>query len=170
MKLFRLVMFVVLSSMVSQTVFAQNKKFDKALKKVDSYYAEGNYLKAKAALEKTRKSIVAKMGQQNTYMPGMYIREATIDLESGTLDNFDKTLNNALTSSLATFSENSASYAGTMIDIASIYNKYGNYRLSREYLSQSQGPFDQNQSAERLCRRPNSINGGGSHDRPGILQ
>jgi len=137
MRISGLFLFAFLNLLAIQHSFAQNKKFDKALRKVDSYYAEGNYNKARAGLEKVRKSIVGKMGQQNTYMPGLYTRQATIDLESGILDDFEKTLNGALTSSLAVFGENSASYAGTMIDIANIYNKYGYFRLSREYLGKA---------------------------------
>ncbi|MBA4058136.1 MAG: hypothetical protein C0490_25695, partial [Marivirga sp.] len=113
------------------------KKFDKSLKKVDSYYASGSFSKASSSLQKLKKSITAKMGQQNTYMPGLYIREAHINLASGVLDGFDKTLDNAIASSLATFGENSANYAATMIDIAEIYNEYGNYRISREYLAKA---------------------------------
>jgi CHAT domain-containing protein len=137
MKISRLLLFVVLNLIVHHALFSQNKKIDKALRKIDSYYANGDFSKAKGALAKTTKSIIAKMGQQNTYMPGVYIREARINLESGILDDFDKTLEKALAASLATFGENSASYAGTMIDIAEIYNEYGNFRLSRDYVSKA---------------------------------
>lgn len=113
--------------------FSQNKKFDKSLRKVDSYYGEGNFPKASSALEKIRKSILAKMGPKNTYVPGLYIREARINLASGLLKDFDKTLNNALLSSSSIFGDNSTNYASTLLDVAAIYNEYGNYRISREY-------------------------------------
>lgn len=112
---------------------SQNKKIDKSLRKVDSYYAQGNFPKASSALIKLRKSIVAKMGQKNTYVPGLYIREARINLASGLLKEFDQTLNDALLSSSSIFGDNSTSYASTLIDVAAIYNEYGNYRISREY-------------------------------------
>lgn len=137
MNISRFTLFILSSFVAIQPLFSQNKKFDKSLKKVDSYYASGSFTKAGSSLLKLRKSIVAKMGQQNTYMPGLYILEAHINLASGVLDGFDKTLDNAIASSLATFGENSANYATTMIDIAEIYNEYGNYRISREYLEKA---------------------------------
>ena len=137
MNISRLSLFVILNLVAVQPLLSQNKKFDKSLGKVDSYYGAGSFAKASSSLQKLKKSIISKMGQQNTYLPGLYIREARINLALGVLDGFDKTLNNALTSSFATFGENSASYAGTMIDIAESYNEYGNYRLSREYLEKA---------------------------------
>jgi CHAT domain-containing protein len=137
MNMIRVTLVLILSLIAFQPLFSQNKKFDKSLKKVDSYYASGSFSKASSSLQKLKSSIIAKMGQQNSYMPGIFIREAHINLASGVLDGFDKTLDNALASSLATFGENSINYASTMIDIAEIYNEYGNYRLSREYLTKA---------------------------------
>ncbi len=147
MKIYRLTLFVLLSLVAIQAARSQNKKFDKALRKVDSYFAEGSFLKAKSSLLAVRKSIASKMGQKNSYVPGLYLREARIDLASGILDGFDKTLSSALTSSMETFGENSASYAGTMIEIADIYNTYGNFRLSRKYLA----------DAKELLNRTNQL-------------
>jgi len=137
MKICRLFLFVVLNLVALQPLFSQNKKFDKSLKKVDSYYNAGSFSKASSSLQKLKKSIVAKMGEKNTYMPGLNVREAHISLALGVLDGFDKTITSALSNSLATFGDNSASYAGTMIDIAEIYNEYGNFRLSREYTAKA---------------------------------
>lgn len=147
MTISRLFLFLLLNLVAIQSLFSQNKKFDKSLKKVDSYYGSGSFTKASSALQKLKKSISSKMGQQNTYMPGLYIREARINLASGVLDGFDKTLNDALTNSLTTFGENSTSYAGTLIDVAETYNEYGNYRLSREYL----------EKAKELLNRTNQL-------------
>jgi tetratricopeptide (TPR) repeat protein len=88
------------------------------------------------------------MGQQNTYMPGLYVREARITLALGMFEGFDKALENALASSLATYGENSTSYASTMIDVAEVYNEYGNFRLSREYTAK----------AKELLTRTNQLN------------
>ena len=85
-------------------------------------------------MNKLKNSIIAKMGQKNSYVPGLYIREARINLASGLLKDFDKTLNNALLSSISMFGDNSTSYATTLIDVADIYNAYGNYRLSAEFI------------------------------------
>ncbi|MDH4091658.1 MAG: CHAT domain-containing protein [Cyclobacteriaceae bacterium] len=149
MKIYRLSLLIVLNLVVFQAARSQNKKFDKALRKVDTYYAEGSFIKAKSSLQAATKSITAKMGQKNTYMPGLYLREARINLASGMLDDFDKTLGSALAISLETFGENSASYAGTMIDVAEIYNTYGNFRKSREYLK----------NAKELLTRTNELTG-----------
>lgn len=124
---------VVLLIIAIHPSFSQNKKFDKSLRKLDAYYGEGNFSKASNTLVKLRNSIIAKMGQKNTYMPGLYIREARINLASGLLSNFDQTLDNALLSSAGIFGDNSTNYASTFIDVADIYNAYGNYRISREY-------------------------------------
>ncbi|HEY9006676.1 MAG TPA: CHAT domain-containing tetratricopeptide repeat protein [Ohtaekwangia sp.] len=118
-------------------VFSQNKKFDKSLHKIDASFASGSFTKAGSSLQKLKKSITSKMGQQNAYMPGLYLREARISLATGVLAGFETALNNALTSSQAMYGDNSTSYATTLIDVASIYNDYGNYRISREYLGKA---------------------------------
>ncbi|HYG17900.1 MAG TPA: CHAT domain-containing tetratricopeptide repeat protein [Ohtaekwangia sp.] len=137
MKKIRLLSLLMLCLVVAQPLFSQNKKFDKSLKKIDAYYASGSFTKASSGLQKLKKSVASKMGQQNTYMPGLYIREARISLASGVLTRFESTLNSALSSSLATYGETSTSYAVTHIDVAEIYNQYGNYRISREYLAKA---------------------------------
>ncbi|WP_276365772.1 CHAT domain-containing protein [Chryseolinea sp. H1M3-3] len=128
---------LVLLIIAIQPSFSQNKKFDKSLRKLDSYYAEGNFPKALGALDKLRKTIVAKMGQKNPYVPALYIREARINLASGLLKDFDKTLDNALLSSASIYGDNSTSYASTLIDVAAIYNEFGNHRVSREYVDRA---------------------------------
>lgn len=133
MKIYSYALLVVLMLVASQPIFSQNKKFDKSLSKIDARFNAGSFSKASSGLQSLKKSVVAKMGQQNTYMPGLYIREARITLALGMFEGFDKALENALASSLATFGENSANYASTMIDVAEVYNEYGNYRISREY-------------------------------------
>ena len=137
MKNYGYVSLVVLTLVAYQPIFSQNKKFDKSLSKIDSRYNAGSFSKASSGLQSLKKSVVAKMGQQNSYMPGLYIREARITLALGVFDGFDKSLENALAASLATFGENSTNYAGTMIDVAETYNEYGNYRLSREYTAKA---------------------------------
>src|SRR6187549_793185 len=111
----RIVGLVLLLCVGLQPLFAQNKKFDKSLKKIDSYYASGSFDKASSSLQKLKKSVIAKMGAQNPYMPGLHLREAQINLASGVLGDFDNVLNTALTSSVNAFGDNSASYATTLI-------------------------------------------------------
>lgn len=137
MKTFRLPLLLLLLISFLQPAFAQNKKIDKSLKKIDGYIASGKYEKANSGLTKLKKSVTSRMGANNPYMPGIHIREAKLSLALGTLVSFDATLNNALTSSLTVFGENSTTYASTYIDVAELYNEYGNYRISREYIAKS---------------------------------
>jgi len=137
MQTLRFLILVIFCLGLSLSVSAQNKKVDKSLSKVDSYYAAGSYSKASSGLQKVKASVTSKMGQQNAYTPGIYIREARIGLASGVLTNFDNSLASALTSSAAVFGDNSTNYAVTYIEVAEIYNDYGNYRLSHEYLEKA---------------------------------
>ncbi len=67
---------LLLAFIVAFPSFGQNKKFDKSLRKLDLHYAKGNFPKATEALTKLRKSINSKMGANNPYAPGLYIRGA----------------------------------------------------------------------------------------------
>lgn len=136
MKPFRVCFYVLL--FISVTSYAQDKKFDKALRKIDNYYATGSLLKASAALKKLKPSVIAKLGANNTYMPGLNLREARINLGLGMLSDFDKTLTTALDEAIATFGENSNSYANTLIEVAAMYNEYGNFRIARNYIDQAE--------------------------------
>ena len=140
--------------------FSQDKKVDKSLKKVDKYYAEGNFPKASSALVKVKKSIVAKSGLKSPYLPGIYIREAKLQLASGLLKDFDKTLNDALLSSTNIYGDNSTNYASTLIDVAAIYNDYGNYRISREYVDRARDVLTKtNQINDQLKARIGLVEG-----------
>jgi CHAT domain-containing protein len=141
---------LLLATTAVLSLHAQNKKFDKSLKKVDSYYASGNFTKASKSLAKLKTSVTSKMGQNNPYMPGLYLREARINLASGVLVRFDDLLNNAIASSLTVYGDNSTNYANTFIEVASIYNEYGNYRIARGYLDK----------AEELLNKTNQLTDG----------
>ena len=145
---------LLLLTIIALPSFSQDKKFDKSLKKIDRYYAEGDFKKASANLVSLRKSIAAKLGQKNTYVPGLFIREARINLGAGLLKDFDKILNDALLSSGSIFGDNSTHYASTLIDVAAIYNDYGNYRISREYVDRARDLLTKtNQLTEPLKAR-----------------
>jgi CHAT domain-containing protein len=106
---------------------------DKNLTKVDQSYSSGDYSKASKGLAKFKKKATAKFGQENKYMPGYYIREAKINLNSGQLAGFETSITNAIASSGKINGEASAAHAQTLADVAEAYNQYGNFRLSREY-------------------------------------
>lgn len=137
MKNIRVFLFTLLTIVVLQPTFAQNKKFDKSLKKIDDAYAAGSFEKATSSLKKLRASIIKKMGQTNPYMPGLNMRQAKLNLALGVLLDFDKSLDDAIKSSLDAYGENSTQYALTMLEVAAIYNEYGNYRVAVEYIEKS---------------------------------
>lgn len=128
---------LVLCVLTSASALAQNKKLDKALKKIDASYKSGAYSKAASGLKKFR-SGAEKMGPQSNYMVLYYIREARINLAQGILGGFDASVNNALTASATAFGEDSKMYATTLLDAADLYNQYGNYRIARSYVDKSQ--------------------------------
>lgn len=106
---------------------------DKKLTKVDQSYNSGDYSKASSGLSKFKKKVVAKFGADNKYMPGYYIREAKINLNSGQLSGFETSITNAVAVSAKINGDASAAHAQTLADVVEVYNQYGNYRLAREY-------------------------------------
>lgn len=106
---------------------------DKKLTKIDNSYASGEYDKASSGLTKYKKKVTSKFGQSNKYMPGYYIREARINLNSGQLTGFETSITNAINASFTVYGESSANHAQTLADVAETYNQYGNYRLAREH-------------------------------------
>jgi hypothetical protein len=75
-------------------------------------------------------------------------------LGAGLLKDFDKILNDALLSSGSIFGDNSIHYASTLVDVAAIYNDYGNYRISREYVDRARDLLTKtNQLTEPLKAR-----------------
>lgn len=106
---------------------------DKKLTKVDAAYNSGDYSSASSGLAKYKKKVTAKFGQSNKYMPGFYIRESRINLNSGMLAGFETSITNAISSSATVYGETTANHAQTLADVAETYNQYGNYRLARQY-------------------------------------
>jgi CHAT domain-containing protein len=106
---------------------------DKKLTKIDDSYNSGDYSKASSGLAKFKKKVTSKFGQDNKYMPGYYIREAKINLNSGQLAGFETSITNAIASSTKQNGETSAAHAQTLADVAEAYNQYGNFRLARDY-------------------------------------
>lgn len=135
MNLLRLILVVSFSLAIISS--QAQKKYDKALSKIDKSYNSGAYSKASKSLAKFKRTVSSKLGQSNPYMPGIFIREAKINLNSGILTGFETSLSNALTSSISLSGENSLSHASVLTDIAEVYNQYGYYRLSREYLDKA---------------------------------
>ena len=130
-------LFIILSIVIGQTGFAQNKKLDKTLQKVDGNYSAGSFEKAISSLNKFKKGAL-KIGPNSNYMVIYYLREAKINLALGVVAGFETSLNNAKVTSLNAFGETSTSYATTLLDVAEIYLKYGNFRITRELVHQSE--------------------------------
>lgn len=135
--MFRAFLCLATALLFAHAIVAQNKKFDKSLRKVDAAFAAGYYHKATSSLAKLRAAVVAKMGAQNSYTPGLALRDARFNLASGTLEGFESLVDAALNSSKLAYGDSSVKYAASLIDVADIYNAYGNYRLSGEYLEQA---------------------------------
>jgi len=114
------------------SVASAQSKYDKMLKKADSYYNEGSFDKATSALNKLRKKTSAKLGNQNKYLPMYFLRESKIALASGMLGGFETSLSNALNASATVSGDNALAKATMQLDIAELYNQYGNYRKGRE--------------------------------------
>lgn len=136
MKHLRMIVVMCVSVTLSVSLHAQ-KKFDKALAKADKSYNAGKFDAALTGLEKFRKLAVSKLGPNNPYMPGYYIREARYNLAHGILTNFEGSLAQAINTSAAINGEHSLKHANTLIEVGEIYNEYGYYRLSREILKMS---------------------------------
>ncbi|MBL7856689.1 MAG: CHAT domain-containing protein [Cyclobacteriaceae bacterium] len=137
MRKMRLFIFLLVFLGTSVQVLAQDKKLDKTLAKVDGYYNAGSFTKALSTLNKFKAGVL-KTENRDKYMVDFYIREARINLGSGVLVGFETSLNNALNTSLTAFGDNSTSYATVLLDVANIYNEYGNFRISREYTEKAE--------------------------------
>ena len=132
MKTLRVGLCLLLVITFSQTLFSQKLKH---LKKADTYYAGGSFSKAIKSLAKFKSSI-PKSDAEN-YLAMYYIREARYNLAHGILLGFDNSLNLAIESSIAASGEKSTAHGLTLLEVATIYNDYGNYRLSREYIAKA---------------------------------
>jgi CHAT domain-containing protein len=133
----RVLFAILLVALTATPVLSQNKKFDKSLKKIDGYYAAGELEKASSSLKKLKASVSSKMGASNAYMPGLLMREARINLTMGSLPEFEKSMESALAESMKIFGENSNNYAKDLLEVAAMYNEYGNFRIAREYIEKA---------------------------------
>jgi CHAT domain-containing protein len=152
MNKFRVLSLVLLVAFAVTTSFSQNKKFDKSLKKIDDYYAGGELEKANSSLKKLKSSVTSKMGASNPYMPGLLMREARINLTMGTLEEFEKAMQSALTESKLIFGENSNNYATDLLQVAEMYNEYGNFRIARDYVEQSKAIMTKTKEIEESLK------------------
>lgn len=137
----KIIRFTILTSFLCLLLFrpghSQNKKLDKSLSKADGYYKAGSFSKALKTLNKF-KAAALKISTQNNYVLAYYVREARLNLAMGIVDSFENSLVNVLNTSKAVFGETSTSYASTLLDVAAIYNEYGNYRVAGEYTGQAE--------------------------------
>jgi CHAT domain-containing protein len=156
----------LLCTIASSSLYSQNKKLDKTLKKVDSYYNAGNFPKAFKSLSKFKSGVV-KLGSPGNYMVDLYVREARLNLSSGMLPAFEEAVKNALALSEKTYGVSSKSYVTTLLDVAELYNEYGNYRMavgycttSREILTKS-GIMDEAFNARLTLTEAEALTGQG---------
>jgi CHAT domain-containing protein len=164
LKLF--VLAIITTLVFDQAALAQNKKLDKTLKKVDSYYSSGNFPKAQKSLKKFKAGAL-KLGTESNYLVDFYIREARLNLATGMLSLFEESVYSAATLSGKIFGESSKNYSNTIAEIAEMYNEYGNYRISRDYIEKAysilekSGQLDDASKARMLTIKAEALVGQG---------
>jgi len=118
----------------------------KHLIKADAYYASGEYEKSAKALAKYRKSIPAKGAE--ALQAGYHLREAKLSLALGLPKTFEEHVNHALTASAASAGEESVAHSWLLLDVAEAYRRYGNVRISAEYIDKARRVLDTAQLTE----------------------
>ncbi len=133
---------LILLFLASTTLVLAQKKYDKALKKEETYYEAGNYSKAIGALAKFKKTAFKKLGPQNIYAPTYYMRLAKNNLASGYISEFETNISLAVANSKTINQENSQSHGIILVQAAEQHNLNGSFRVAREYLDQAQKILD----------------------------
>src|SRR5690606_12786449 len=118
----------------------------KHLIKADAYYNSGEYEKSAKALAKYRKSLPAKGAEAQ--QAGYHLREAKLSLALGLPQTFEEHVNHALTASSASVGEQSVAHAWLLLDVAEAYRRYGNVRISAEYIDRATRVLDTAKTTE----------------------
>lgn len=144
--------FLILVFQLHHNSFAQ--KWDKYLNKADSYYEEGDYAKANKTLAKFKSKAVKKLGANNKYMPGYYVRSARFNLAEGKLVDFAQQIDQAVAFSASINGEETVGHALNQLDIAELLAQYSDYVKARFYVDAAEktlkaaGEFDDNSKAK----------------------
>ncbi len=133
----RLLFFLPIVLLIACAAQAQNKKLDKRLGKINTFYNAGNFEKAQKKLSKFKKKVL-KLGGDNGYMVTYHLKSAQISFALGVVGEFETSLNEALNTSRTAFGETSTTYAITLLDAADNYLNYGNFRMARAYIEQAE--------------------------------
>lgn len=136
----KITLFIALS-IFSYLAVAQSK-YDKMINKAESSYKIGDYAKANKYLAKFHKKVTKKLGKQNQYTPTYNTLLAKYKLAAGQVLDFEASVQNAITSSIAVNKEDSKAHGILLIDISELYNQNGAYRQAIEYLNQSKSIMD----------------------------
>ncbi|MDH5399285.1 MAG: tetratricopeptide repeat protein, partial [Cyclobacteriaceae bacterium] len=108
------------------------KKYDKALAKADAAYDYGDYEGAIKILEnKFYNKVKKKLGVQNKYTPGYYLRTAQYKWALGVVVSFEQNIEKALNESKIVYGENTEAHILTMMNVADLYILYGNFIKAR---------------------------------------
>lgn len=134
--------FLFLSILISLLSFSPHllaqKKLKKFLNKSDASYNAGDFEKSNKFLTKYKGQISSKLGPYNVYLATYNLRDARLKLALGTLSGFEPALNSAIEQSLNSSGENSSAHINTILDVAALYNEYGNYRLGAHFSTQAE--------------------------------
>ncbi len=132
----KITIWVVAFSFSSLLANAQSKN-DKAIKAVETAYEIGDYDKASSLLEKFKKKSFKKLGDQNSYLVKYHLLNAKFHLASGRFIEFESSVQDAISRSLAIDKENSQKHGLLLISIAELYSQNGSYRIARSFLQDS---------------------------------
>ena len=102
-------------------------KYDKKLEAADEYYEHGDYSKARAEIEKIKKSSTKTLGEKNDFMPIAKIREAQYDVALGELMNIEKSIKEGLELSRELNGADSEVHALLLKQSAEVMIMYGDY-------------------------------------------
>jgi len=115
-------------------VILAQPKYDKAFKKVEDTYETGDYKGAEDLLKKFQSKVDKKYGKDNRYTIQNMLFKAKISLAMGMSTDFETTALQTVRYSAASNTENSLPHALILVDIAELFNQFGNYLRSRDFL------------------------------------
>jgi CHAT domain-containing protein len=119
----------------STTAFSQ---WEKTIEDIDASYRLGDYVGAGNAIEKFKKKLVKKEGENNQWMVVYYLKAARNDQATGNLKDFEANVTKARETSEKVFTATSEKHAYTLLDIVNLSIEYGNYNRALNNLKQAE--------------------------------
>lgn len=117
-------------------------KYDKMIAAAETAYEKGDYDKAISNLEKFKKKAFKKLGSENPYLATYYLYLAKYHLAAGRTKDFESNILSAISANVVNKKDNTQAHGLLLIDIAELYNQYGNYRIAHDYLERAKNVLD----------------------------